>query len=204
MFDRTYEVNQGKFNSNGTANSRGLPANDPSIIGVQADVMQMMQFTGMLTNYSYGTAMSSQLLTTTPTTAATNFSINQGIMQLVPSYAYFGNASLTNNAAFYGYITNWSVQYTDWTQYNVPYRCVIAINVTMLPPPNVANTGAKSKSKNNSAIAGLSAANLAQANLNALDQNWNLPSSNNPSFNPSAPSGPPQTHLTSNAGHSGR
>ena len=36
---------------------------------------------------------------------------------------------------YYGYINEWSVQYTHWTQYNIPMRCVISVNFTMLPMP---------------------------------------------------------------------
>lgn len=139
MYDRTYEVNAGGvFNTGGTVDSSSTyGATSPQVIGIQADIMALMQFTGMLTNYSYGTAVSSGLISSIPSsTSGLDFSISQGIMQLVPSYFYFGNASLANNVAYYGYITEWSVQYTDWTQYNVPYRCVVAIYVTMLPPPS--------------------------------------------------------------------
>lgn len=128
MFDRTYEL-WGKYNSDGTPVNPNVKANDPAVIGVQADVMQFMQFTGMLTNYSYGTA------TATGLTQNSNYSVNQGIMQLVPCYAYFGNSQNTTNLSYYGYINEWSVQYTHWSQYNIPMRAVISVSFTMLPPP---------------------------------------------------------------------
>jgi hypothetical protein len=73
-----------------------------------------------------------------------------GIMMMMPCYVYFGNASqqwantrttAANNAAiarqlaYYGYISEWSVQYTHWTVNMVPIRCVISVNFTMLPNP---------------------------------------------------------------------
>jgi hypothetical protein len=141
MFDRTYEVNAGGvFTTGGTVdNSSTADAGSPQVIGVQADVLALMQFTGMLTNYSYGTAPSS----VQGTDSSTNFSIYQGIMQLVPAYFYFGNASLASNVA-----------------YNVPYRCVVAIYVTMLPPPGQStagnlNAGAVSNAATNTSLLNL-------------------------------------------------
>lgn len=128
MFDRTFEVWQ-------SYQSNGLPANgvnvggngslDAGTLGVQADVLAFMQFTGMLTNYSSGTQNVSGAITK-----------NAGIMQLVPSWALFANNNVVNGLQYFGYINEWSVQYTHWTQFNVPMRCVISVNWTMLPNPN--------------------------------------------------------------------
>ena len=132
MFDRTFEV----WNS---YNSDGLPSGtasavDAGTLGCQADVLAFMQFTGMLTNYSYGTNGSGGTITA-PTTAAQNMSANAGIMQLVPAWAFFSNNNVSNGLMYYGYINEWSVQYTHFTQFNVPMRCVISVNWTMLPTP---------------------------------------------------------------------
>jgi hypothetical protein len=122
MFDRTFELWQ-------SYESTGLPigGNDSSsggTLGVQADVNAFMQFTGMLTNYSGGTQNVTGSITK-----------DKGIMQLVPSWAFFGNNNVSNGLIFYGYINEWSVQYTHFTQYNVPMRAVISVNWTMLPNP---------------------------------------------------------------------
>ena len=137
MFDRTYELNTDAFDAHGNVKNPGKYAqNDPRTIGVQADVLQMLQFIGVLTTYSYGTAQAAGLLQgLTAENANQNLSTSSGIMQLVPCYAYFGNAGLKNNVAYYGYITELDIQFTHWTQYNVPERCVIDINMTLLPPP---------------------------------------------------------------------
>lgn len=136
MFDRTFEL-WGSYAENGlpvnastSVNAPGLGSADASAVGVQADVLAFMQFTGMLTNYSYGTSGAP------PTQANANLAANAGIMQLVPSWAYFGNSSVANGLMYFGYINEWSVQYTHWTQYNVPMRCVVNVNFTMLPMPN--------------------------------------------------------------------
>ncbi len=133
MFDRTFEL-WGQYGADGQPSNVPGGDNDPSLIGVQADVMQFMQFTGMLTSYQYGTNGQGGLIAQ-PTTAAQNYSQNAGIMQLVPCWAYFGASNVNSNLQYYGYINEWSVQYTHWTQYNIPMRCVISVNFTMLPMP---------------------------------------------------------------------
>lgn len=127
MFDRTFEV-WGAYNTDGLP-SGSSSSTDPAVIGVQADVLAFMQFTGMQSNYSS---------TTTNGTAGTvaSLSASTGIMQLVPCWAVFGNSNVTNGLLYYGYINEWSVQYTHWTQYNVPFRAVISVNFTMLPNPS--------------------------------------------------------------------
>ena len=137
MFDRTYELN-GAYNSDATPKKTNPSSNDPSVIGVEADVLQLKAFTGMMTNYSYGTASASGLSNNQ------NYAVNTGIMQLVMCYAYFGNSVVGGNTSYFGYINEWSVQYTHWTQYNIPMRCVIDISFTMMPPPNQ-NTSTPSK-----------------------------------------------------------
>jgi hypothetical protein len=130
MFDRTFELWQ-------SYESSGLPlggntSTGAGTLGVQADVLAFMQFTGMLTNYSYGTSSNA------PATANANLAANSGIMQLVPSWAFFGNNNVANGLMYFGYINEWSVQYTHFTQFNVPMRAVVSVNWTMLPMPNTA------------------------------------------------------------------
>ena len=125
MFDRTFELWQ-SYESSGLPVS-GNNSTGADTLGVQADVAAFMQFTGMLTNYSAGTAGVSGSITK-----------DQGIMQLVPSWAFFGNSNVANGLNYYGYINEWSVQYTHFTQFNVPMRCVISVNWTMLPNPGTA------------------------------------------------------------------
>jgi len=128
LFDRTYEV-QGTYNSNGAAGTANNPGqNDPRVVGVLADIMAMQQFTGMFTAYSTGNTG-----TTSPSPGAlTGW---QGILQLIPSYVYFGGGgSASTSLWYYGYITEWDVTVTHWTQYMIPMRCVMDITMTMLPP----------------------------------------------------------------------
>jgi hypothetical protein len=70
-------------------------------------------------------------------------------MMMVPCYVFFGSSlqQMTNNPkssnftalgsqlAFYGYISEWSVEYTHWTSNMVPIRAAVWVNFTMLPKP---------------------------------------------------------------------
>ena len=73
-----------------------------------------MQFTGMLTTQLRHRGAPRGRVPTP------NLSLNSGIMQLVPGWAFFGNSNVANGLMYYGYINEWSVQYTHWTQFNVP------------------------------------------------------------------------------------
>lgn len=152
-FDRTFELAYG-------TGATGL-VNDPTIYGVQADVYQFMQFTGLLAS----AGSTSSALASTPVTNAGTVASNigaqtavvsansQGIMMMVPCWVFFGNPMNANaqqmtpgaggyaatyttaplQLAFFGYIAEWSVQYTHWTTNMVPIRCVISVSFTMLP-----------------------------------------------------------------------
>lgn len=144
-FDRTFELLYG-----------GDPTsvNDPGVIGVQADVYEFMQFTGVLASLDNSQAQSVQSTggaTVGSVASGTAAAVTTGgIMMMVPSYVYFGNASQqyansgntsANNIAagrgmsFYGYISEWSPTYTHWTANMVPIRCSIDVTFTMLPNP---------------------------------------------------------------------
>lgn len=151
-YDRTFEL---AFGDNpGAANA----VNNPSVIGCQADVLQFMQFTGVLANlgaYSgavsalTGPAGTTTATGTTTNAGATTAALSQGgMMMMVRAYVFFGNPvmqaagtatgnfnAVNNQLAFFGYISNWSVQYTHFTANMVPIRCVISVTFTMLPSP---------------------------------------------------------------------
>lgn len=134
LFDRTYELWQ-QYNSDGSPKkSAGDNKNNPAVVGVLADIRQMEQFTGMNIGFSSGN---------NNTTGATSTSIagHQGILQLIPSYVYFGDS---DNLWYYGYISEWDMTVTHWTQYMVPMRCVINVTFTMLPTPQSTGSGSKS------------------------------------------------------------
>lgn len=137
LFDRTYEL-WGQYDNKGhPAQHVGPNNNNPAVVGVLADIRQMQQFTGMNVGYSSGNGV-------TPSPTNQQIFGHQGIIQLVPSYVYFGDK---NNLWFYGYISEWDVTVTHWTQFMVPMRCVINITFTMLPTPSSA--GAASNSNTN-------------------------------------------------------
>ena len=143
-FDRTFELNYG-----GDATS----PNDPGVIGVQADVYQFMQFTGLLASLDKQQATAIQSAGGAAVGSASSGTASAvttgGIMMMIPSYVYFGNASqqwanngvsannkaISQQLAFYGYISEWSVQYTHFTVNMVPIRCTVTVTFTMLPNP---------------------------------------------------------------------
>ncbi len=69
---------------------------------------------------------------------------------MIPAYVYFGNAAqqyansgntaANNNAvgqqqSYYGFISEWTAEYTHWTSNMVPIRAAVSITFTMLPEP---------------------------------------------------------------------
>jgi hypothetical protein len=137
LFDRTYEL-WGGYDSLGLPQgSVGPGQNNPSVVGVLADIRQMQQFTGMNVAYSTGNTA------TTSPSSNSQLAGYQGIMQLIPSWVYFSDA---NNLWFHGYVSEWDVTVTHWTQYMVPMRCVIDVTFTMLPPPST-GTGSQANTQ---------------------------------------------------------
>jgi hypothetical protein len=134
LFDRTYEL-WGSYKDDGTPRVKNYAAgNNPQVVGVWADVIQLQEFTGMNVSYSPGTSSADNLSVGTGKTGGTQtLTGHQGIMQMVPSWAFFGGQ---NNLHYYGYISSWDVTYTHWTQYMVPMRAAVDITFTLLPPPN--------------------------------------------------------------------
>lgn len=124
LFDRTYEL-WGQYKPDGTPiQSPGPNNNNPAVYGVLADLYQLQQFTGMTMAYSPDGQLGHKLSTT-------SLIGRQGILQLIPSYVYFGGKK---NLAYYGYVTEWDYTITHWTQYMIPMRCLVDISWTMLPP----------------------------------------------------------------------
>lgn len=135
-FDRTYELNYG-----GNSSAK----NDPAVIGVQADIYQFMQFTGIRATLDKTQAES--VLGGVGAQGAGAPTTTGGIMMMIPSYLYFGNAfqQMNQNASnsnfnaiaqqmvYYGYISEWTPTYTHFTTNMVPLRASIDITFTMLP-----------------------------------------------------------------------
>jgi hypothetical protein len=155
-FDRTFEVNYG---TGQLALGTGA-VNDPGVIGVQCDVLQFMQFTGMLANLNSSDVaalgVSGESTYANGATANGNV-INQavsggGIMMMMPCYLYLSNVGAAFNQpggangsenygavnyqlTYFGYISSFSVQYTHWSNSMIPLRCVVSVSFTMLPNP---------------------------------------------------------------------
>jgi hypothetical protein len=170
-FDRTFEVNYGTGpvevittlpgGKKKITNYLGTGAvNDPGVIGCQADVLQFMQFTGMLASLTSSDVaalgVSGESTYANGATANGNV-INQavsggGIMMMMPCYLYLSNVGASFNSpgaangslnygavnyqlTYFGYISSFSVQYTHWSNSMIPLRCVVSVSFTMLPNP---------------------------------------------------------------------
>lgn len=129
LFDRTFEL-WGNYNS-GTQQGVTPSAadnNNPSVVGVMVDINAMQQFTGMYANFYSGQQGAA---TAAGSSISGSLYNQQGIMMPVYSYVWFGSAALF----YYGYVSEWDVTITHWTQYMVPMRCVINVSFTMMPTP---------------------------------------------------------------------
>lgn len=151
-FDRNFEL---AYGTGAAGLGTGQP-NDPGVIGCQADVLQFMQFTGLLSDLNTASGVSALTGGTVEggSTAPISALGSGGIMVMVPCFVYFGNATavlqdvrnpsvnfdaINYQLAYYGYISEFSVQYTHWTNNMIPIRCVISVNFTMLPQPGSAD-----------------------------------------------------------------
>jgi len=133
LFDRTYEL-WGQYNPQGKpVQDIGQDFNNPSVVGVLADVMQMRQFTGMSVGFNPN-ARGNKGQQQPPTDT---FVGGQGLLNLITSFVFFGDK---NNLSFYGYISEWDFTITHFTQNMVPMRAVIDVTFTMLPTPKHVTT----------------------------------------------------------------
>lgn len=142
-FDRTFELNYG---GNGSA------INDPAVIGVQADVYQFMQFTGVTRQADQNAA---QILKQAGSAGSQVLGAlrTSGLMMLIPCKVFFGNAlaqmnqnasssnfnAVSSQVQYYGFISAWTVNYTHFTAAMVPIRAVISVTLTMLANPPIQN-----------------------------------------------------------------
>lgn len=127
LYDRTFEL-MGAYKTDGTPVHTGI--NQPNVHGVGVDILAMKQFTGMLMGLPGGKGNS-------PPPPIMNKQDNsilpQGVEVFLPSWLYFG-ANDNFSSTYFGFVTNWDVQITHWTQYMVPMRCVINVGFALLPP----------------------------------------------------------------------
>ncbi len=124
LFDRSFEL-WGSYETNGQPAAASSNVNDPAANGVGVDILALKQFTYQLAaaNQSNSGAQNGN--------ASAGASI-QGIMNFVPAWVYFGPPS---GVYYYGFITDFAVQFTQFTQYMVPMRAVVNVDFTLLPPP---------------------------------------------------------------------
>lgn len=126
LFDRTFEV-WGQYNTNGLPNALSPAAlttgrlNSAAQQGVNVDIRAMKQITGQLSGLG---ASGGNKNTVNPV-------LQQGAMFPCYTWVYFGDQA--SDFFFYGYITDFSVQVSHWSQYMVPMRCEISVDFSILP-----------------------------------------------------------------------
>lgn len=145
-FDRTYELNYG-------GNSSAV--NDPAVVGVQADIYQFLQFTGVTyANENNLSSIQSAIGNNGLSSEILQTQLGTGYMMMMPAYVFFGNAlqqmydnknstnwnAVGSQLSYYGFISEWTVNITHWTANMVPIRASIDITMTMLANPPIKNT----------------------------------------------------------------
>lgn len=133
LYDRTYDL-WGSYGFDGQPAGQSpdwhaaASINDPAMAGVGVDILAMQQFTGMI-----ATAEGAVGKGNAPAQAngQTDIYKPQGVMIPWPAWVYFGPNPMA--LYYYGFISDWSVQVTHWTQFMVPMRCVINVDFTLLP-----------------------------------------------------------------------
>lgn len=131
LYDRTYEL-WGSYGSAGLPSRVSFPdqagsgINDPGAAGVGVDILAMQQITGMFIDEDTGKGNG------TASPIGTGGILKpQNPCIIWPTWVYFGNNP--DGLYYFGYISDWEVQVTQWTQYMVPMRCVINVDFTLLP-----------------------------------------------------------------------
>lgn len=147
LFDRTYDLWQ-SYNTDGTSKYAGSQTmktggNDARVVGVQADIWQLMYLTGMfqtgqqINADNSGTSQVGTILQGTYGDSSGAFSTTAGFMEMVPCWLNLNPSSGVTQ--YYGYISYWDYTITHFTQYMIPMRCSIDITMTLLPQPALSN-----------------------------------------------------------------
>jgi len=114
--------------SSANPNINGMNPMDPTVYGVNVDIMAMKQITGMFLNQL---SAPSGAATGAPTSNASPGLSQQGVMCMLPTWVYFGAKT---GLVYYGYISSFTVTVTHWTQFMIPMRAVIDVGFNLLVP----------------------------------------------------------------------
>lgn len=144
-FDRTFEL-WGAYNeqtglpnaptkataSSGNTTAFGYDVTDPTVYGVNVDILAFKQFTGQLLNqYS----INGNVNTGNPNPSAGGYMpgiSQQGVFTMIPSWVFFGPDT---GVVYYGYISDFTVTITHWTKYMIPMRAIIDVDFALMMPP---------------------------------------------------------------------
>jgi hypothetical protein len=149
-FDRTFELWGGYDPLSGLPRNQQGPAGyliptydvtDPSVYGVNVDILAFKQLTGqLLAQYSaFSTAAAGSANPASNTGYVPGIS-QQGVGTMRPTWLYLGPDT---GLVYYGYVSDFTVTVTDWTQFMIPKRCVINFNFALMMPPGNEPKGPK-------------------------------------------------------------
>lgn len=142
-FDRTFEL-WGSYNpETGVPRHQPKPVRagkttyyeynvmDPTVFGVDVDILAFKQVTGqLLQQYSLNGTLGGPIPNAGGYTPGLS---QQGVMTMIPTWMFLGPTE--TGMSFYGYISDFTVTVTHFTQYMVPMRCVIDLDFALMMPP---------------------------------------------------------------------
>lgn len=84
--------------------------------------------------------------------------------------ARFGVRQPALSGACYGFISEWSVEYTHWTTSMVPIRAVVSVSFTMLPAPAATDPNAQATWKDAATLQGNYTSGFLSASVTSVAQ----------------------------------
>jgi hypothetical protein len=153
-FDRTFEL-WGSYMPGGSGYTAGIPrakptslnpgANtpnsynvmDPTVYGVGVDILAFKQLTGqLLQQYTIvGANLGSNAAQTPSGSGYVPGLSQQGVFTMIPTWLFIGSDS-GGSMAYYGYVSDFTVTITHFTQYMVPMRCIVDLDFALMMPPS--------------------------------------------------------------------
>lgn len=129
-FDRTFEL-WGSYPS-GQPSAQTTNIMDPSVYGINVDILAFKQLTGqLLQQYSINANTGGA----SPSAGGYVPGISQqGVMTMVPTWLLLDGGTQWG-LSYYGYISGFNVTVTHFTQFMVPMRGIIDMDFALMMPP---------------------------------------------------------------------
>jgi hypothetical protein len=149
-YDRTFELWGSYSVATGQPVNNQSPAGylassydpmDPSVYGVNVDILAFKQMTGqLLSQYSPFAAAASGAVNPKSNTGYLPGISQQGVCTMIPTWLYLGPDT---GLVYYGYVSDFTVTVTDWTQFMIPRRAVLNFDFALMMPPSNEPSGPK-------------------------------------------------------------